>query len=192
MTDSIDQLAEEAARCRACPLGASRTHVVVGEGRVPSDLMVIGEGPGEREDQLGRPFVGRSGALLDRLIVEELGRPRSEVYIANVVKCRPPGNRDPRPEEVASCRPFLVRQLALVRPRVVILLGRIATSYLLGVATPLSRLRGQVIEQDGVRWVPTFHPAAALRGGAARLTEMRVDFARARLALEDDVRREPL
>jgi uracil-DNA glycosylase family 4 len=188
MTDSLALVAQEVAACRACGLAASRTHVVVGEGRAPNDLMVVGEGPGEREDELGRPFVGRSGELLDRLIVEELGRPRAEVYIANIVKCRPPGNRDPRPEEAASCRPFLDRQLALVAPRVVICLGRIATSYLLGVTTPLARLRGQVIERDGVRWIPTFHPAAALRGGAGRLTEMRVDFATARLALEGDAR----
>lgn len=190
MTDPLALLAEEIASCRACALGALRTHVVVGEGRVPSDLMVIGEGPGEREDALGRPFVGRSGALLDRLIVEELGRARSEVYIANIVKCRPPGNRDPRPEEAASCRPFLDRQLELVRPRLVILLGRIATSFVLELGSPLSAVRGRLLERDGVVWLPTFHPAAALRGGAARLTEMRVDFATARLALEDDARRD--
>jgi uracil-DNA glycosylase family 4 len=193
--EAMRRLVDEASGCRSCPLANTRTHVVVGEGAVPSDLMIIGEGPGAREDELGRPFVGRSGALLDRLIHEELGCTRAETYIANVVKCRPPNNRDPLPEEMDACAPWLDRQLALVAPRVIVLLGRIAVGRILGTKASLSSLRGQRFFMDSSTQrpedgsaivIPTYHPAYALRGGSARLTEMRVDFARARLILMGD------
>ncbi|MCL5053289.1 uracil-DNA glycosylase [Ferrimicrobium acidiphilum] len=185
MVDNLDLLIRDAQACQACALAASRTQVVVGEGCVPSDLMIIGEGPGAREDELGRPFVGRSGGLLDRLIAEELGRTREQIYIANVVKCRPPNNRDPRPEEMEACASLLDRQLKLVAPRVVLLLGRTAVGRVLGTKVPLGSLRGRLYDLGGVTVIPTYHPAFALRGGAARLTEMRVDFARVHLLLEE-------
>jgi DNA polymerase len=152
--------------------------------------MVVGEGPGREEDLQGRPFVGRSGQLLDRLLAEEAGLRRAEVYIANVVKCRPPGNRDPLPEEIAACRPFLDQQLALIGPRVVITLGNFATRLLLGTAEGISRLRGRSYPfgTDGAVLLPTYHPAAALRGGGEVVARMRADFVRARAALEATLR----
>ncbi|WP_298336899.1 uracil-DNA glycosylase [Ferrimicrobium sp.] len=183
MADSIALLCAQALVCQSCGLATTRTQVVVGEGEVPSDLMIIGEGPGAREDELGRPFVGRSGKLLDRLIQEELGRTRDQVYITNVVKCRPPNNRDPRPDEMHACAPWLERQIVLVDPRVILLLGKTAVSRVLGVTGSLTALRGRRHDRNGILVIPTYHPAYVLRGGATRLTEMRVDFARARLTL---------
>src|SRR6516225_11400515 len=133
---------QAASGCTLCALAAGRTTVVFGEGDPHADLMVVGEGPGREEDLQGRPFVGRSGQLLDRLLVEEAGLRRDEVYIANVVKCRPPGNRDPLPDEIAACRPFLDQQVALIGPRVLVTLGRFATHALLGTTEGIGRLRG--------------------------------------------------
>lgn len=185
MVDTIELLIRDARACHACALASTRTQVVVGEGSVPSDLMIIGEGPGAREDELGRPFVGRSGRLLDRLVEEELGLSREQIYIANVVKCRPPNNRDPSPSEMDACAPLLDRQIMLVAPRVLLLLGRTAVGRVLRTKSSLSSLRGRPHDLDGMTVIPTYHPAFVLRGGAARLTEMRVDFARTRLLLEE-------
>ncbi len=182
-TEDLAELIAAIGACQRCGLAAGRKHTVPGEGAVPAKLMFIGEGPGAREDELGRPFVGRSGALLDRLIEEEFGFGRENCYIANVVKCRPPGNRDPLDDEVDECSGYLARQLELVDPVVVVMLGRIAASRLLQRREPLKELRGQRFELGGRRYIPTYHPAAALRGGASVVTEMRVDFARARLAM---------
>ena len=159
--------------------------MVFGEGDPGADLMVIGEGPGREEDLQGRPFVGRSGQLLDRLLAEEAGLERAEVYIANVVKCRPPGNRDPLPDEIAACRPYLDQQVALISPRVIITLGNFATRLLLDTTEGITRLRGQAFPfgPDGAVLVPTYHPAAALRGGGEVVARMRADFVRARAAL---------
>jgi DNA polymerase len=175
----------EARSCLRCPLSKGRTTVVFGEGSPTADLMVVGEGPGREEDLQGRPFVGRSGLLLDRLLLEELGVERSAVYIANVVKCRPPGNRDPLPEEIDACRSWLETQLDLICPRVILTLGNFATRWLLGTAEGIRRLRGRVYpsSRPGVVIVPTYHPAAALRGGGEVLAEMRADFVRAKEAL---------
>jgi DNA polymerase len=147
--------------------------------------MVVGEGPGRDEDLQGRPFVGRSGQLLDRLLAEEAGLERAEVYIANVVKCRPPGNRDPVPEEIAACRPYLDQQITLIRPSVVLSLGNFSTKLLLDTKEGISRLRGRSYPfgPAGTVVVPTFHPAAALRGGGDVLAQMRADFVRAKQAL---------
>ncbi|MCU1491392.1 MAG: uracil-DNA glycosylase, family 4 [Acidimicrobiaceae bacterium] len=147
--------------------------------------MFVGEGPGREEDLAGEPFVGRSGQLLNRLITEELGMRRSECYIANVVKCRPPGNRDPEPAEVAACHHFLSGQLAEIGPRVVITLGNFASRSLLRTSEGITKLRGRVHPFGDAALVPTFHPAAALRGGGAVLAQMRADFVRAKLALGD-------
>jgi DNA polymerase len=175
-----------ASTCTRCALAAGRTTVVFGEGDPHADLMVVGEGPGREEDLQGRPFVGRSGQLLDRLLVEEAGLRRDEVYIANVVKCRPPGNRDPLPDEIAACRPFLDQQVALIGPRVLVTLGRFATHALLGTTEGIGRLRGRTYPfgNGGAVLLPTYHPAAALRGGGEVVARMRADFVRARAALD--------
>jgi DNA polymerase len=148
-----------------------------------ADLMFVGEGPGAEEDLQGLPFVGRSGRLLDQLILEEIGLTRDNCYIANTVKCRPPGNRDPLPDEIESCRPYLERQLDLIAPRVVVTLGNFATKLLLDTKEGITRLRGRSYPyRDGVL-VPTFHPAAVLRSGGQQLAQMRADLVRAKRAL---------
>jgi DNA polymerase len=156
--------------------------VVFGEGAPDADLLVVGEGPGREEDLQGRPFVGRSGKLLDRLLLEELGMRRSDCYIANVVKCRPPGNRDPQPDELAACRPWLEAQVELIQPRVVLTLGNFSTKLLLNTSEGIRRTRGRTYRDGpgGAVVVPTYHPAAALRGGGEVLAEMRADFVRAK------------
>ena len=173
--------------CTKCPLAEGRTTVVFGEGDPHASLMVVGEGPGREEDLQGRPFVGRSGQLLDRLLIEEAGLRREQVYIANVVKCRPPGNRDPLPDEIASCRPYLEQQVALIGPVVILTLGNFATKALLETDEGITRLRGRTFPfgPDGTVLVPTFHPAAALRGGGEVVAKMRADFVRARAMLDD-------
>jgi DNA polymerase len=173
-------LAAEAAGCTRCPLAATRTQVVFGVGDPGADLMFVGEAPGREEDLRGEPFVGRSGQLLDRLLVEELGIGREHVYIANVVKCRPPDNRDPRPEEIDACRPFLTEQVDLIAPKVVVTLGNFATKLLLGTDQGITKLRGASYPLGETTLVPTFHPAAALRGGGVVLAQMRADFVRAK------------
>ena len=157
--------------------------MVFGAGDPHARLMFVGEGPGAEEDRQGLPFVGRSGQLLDRLLVEELGTTRDAVYIANVVKCRPPGNRDPRPEEVDACSPWLDTQLELIEPAVVITLGNFAARRLLGSTEGITALRGRSYPFRSGVLVPTLHPAYALRGGGGVLAQMRADFVRAKLAL---------
>lgn len=184
---ALDDLRDDALGCVKCPLAKGRTQVVFGEGDPAAGMMVVGEGPGREEDRQGRPFVGRSGQLLDRLLREEAGLAREEVYIANVVKCRPPDNRDPRPEEIAACRPWLDEQVRLIAPRVVLTLGNFSTKLLLGTTDGIKRLRGQVYPwgDAGTVLVPTFHPAAALRGGGEVVAQMRADFVRAKRALTE-------
>ncbi len=188
---SLAELAVEASTCRRCPLSAGRTQVVWGEGDPSAGLMVVGEGPGADEDREGRPFVGRSGQLLERLLAEEAGLRRDQVYIANVVKCRPPGNRDPLPAEVEACRPYLEAQVDLVGPAVVLTLGNFATRLLLATSERISDLRGRTYPWGpaGTVVVPTFHPAAALRGGGEVRTKMRADIVRAKEALAGAGRR---
>jgi uracil-DNA glycosylase family 4 len=182
---ALDDLRADALGCVRCPLAEGRTQVVFGEGDPGADLLVVGEGPGREEDLQGRPFVGRSGQLLDRLLREEAGLERSQVYIANVVKCRPPDNRDPRPEEIAACRPYLDAQVRLIEPRVVLTLGNFSTKLLLGTTEGIKRVRGRVYPwgTTGAVLVPTFHPAAALRGGGEVVAQMRADLIRAKRAL---------
>ena len=179
----LAELAREAAGCTRCPLSAHRTQVVFGVGDPHADLMFVGEAPGRDEDLQGEPFVGRSGKLLDKLVLEELGVDRSRVYIANVVKCRPPDNRDPKPDEIASCRPYLEGQLASIAPLVVITLGNFATKLLLRTDLGITKVRGQAYPMDGWHLVPTYHPAAALRSGGAVVAEMRADLIRAKQLL---------
>ncbi|PKL93614.1 MAG: uracil-DNA glycosylase [Gemmatimonadetes bacterium HGW-Gemmatimonadetes-1] len=159
---SLDAVAESVAECRACPLCTGRTMTVPGEGNPAAGLMVVGEGPGEQEDLSGRPFVGRAGDLLDRMLLA-IDAARPTVFIANVVKCRPPRNRAPLPDERAACLPYLHQQIALVRPKVLLALGATAAEALLGVKKPLGALRLKVHRLDGIPLVVTYHPAALLR-----------------------------
>lgn len=170
-TAALDWEALEArvSVCTRCPLHAGRTRTVFGVGNRRADWLVIGEAPGAEEDRRGEPFVGRAGKLLDAMLLA-LGHERSEVYIANVVKCRPPQNRDPHPEEAASCAPYLDRQLALLRPKVILAVGRIAAQRLLDTEAPVSRLRGKVHRYGpgGTPLVVTWHPAYLLRRPEAK------------------------
>jgi DNA polymerase len=152
------------ADCRACGLCETRTQTVFGVGNREAALLVIGEAPGADEDREGEPFVGRAGQLLNRMLAA-IGLPRQQVYIANILKCRPPGNRDPRPEESLRCQPFLMRQIALVRPRVILTLGRISAQTLLGTDVPVGRLRGRwyALGPDSIPLRVTYHPAYLLR-----------------------------
>ncbi len=179
----LDELAIEASACTRCPLAGGRTTVVFGVGDPAADLMFVGEAPGRDEDLQGEPFVGRSGQLLDRLVLEELGLTRDRFYIANTLKCRPPANRDPRPEEIDTCRPFLDRQIELVDPKVVVTLGNFSTRLLLSTTERITALRGRTYPFAGRLLVPTFHPAAALRGGGEVLAKMRADLIRAKEAM---------
>ncbi len=158
--------------------------MVFGVGDPEAKLFLIGEGPGYDEDRTGEPFVGRSGQLLDRLVRQEIGIERSQYYIANVVKCRPPGNRDPKPAEIESCRPYLEAQLDAVSPKVVVTLGNFAARLLLDTRESIGRLRGRLYPYRGGVLVPTYHPAAALHsGGAMVVAAMRADLVRAKEAL---------
>ncbi|MCX7620439.1 MAG: uracil-DNA glycosylase [Acidimicrobiales bacterium] len=185
MPTRLEVLAMKARSCTNCSLaGLGRTQVVFGMGNPRADLMFVGEGPGAEEDKQGLPFVGRSGKLLDRLMQEEIGITRAECYIANVVKCRPPGNRDPLPEEISACRPYIEQQLEIIAPKVVVTLGRFSSHLLLSTKEPISKLRGRTYPFGAGVLVPTLHPAAALRGGGEPLAQMRADFIRAKQALE--------
>ena len=180
---SFAELAATASTCTKCPLAEHRTQVVFGVGDEHADLVFVGEGPGAEEDRQGIPFVGRAGQLLTRLI-EGIGLSRDDVYICNVVKCRPPGNRDPLPTEIEACRPYLDAQLDFLAPRVVVTLGNFATRLLLDTKEGITKLRGR--EQpyrDGRVLIPTLHPAAVLRNGGAALAQARADFVLVKRAL---------
>ncbi len=177
---TLRQLRETALVCTRCPLAEGRTQVVFGVGDPEADLLFVGEGPGREEDLAGEPFVGRSGKLLDRLMAEEIGVTRSACYIANVVKCRPPNNRNPAPDEIAACRPYLEAQIALIKPAVVVTLGNFATQLLLDTTDGIRRLRGSVYPYGSAHLVPTYHPAYVLRAGGEAMAEMRADLVRAK------------
>jgi len=161
-TESLEVIREDIGDCQRCKLCRSRTRIVFGSGSPRARLMFIGEGPGQEEDRAGEPFVGAAGQLLTRIIAAIKLR-REEVYIANVVKCRPPDNRTPAPEEIATCSPFLRRQITSIRPLFICTLGGCAAQTLLGTAEPISRLRGRLYDYEGIRVLPTFHPAYLLR-----------------------------
>ncbi len=165
-TTPLARLAAEAAGCTRCRLCETRTTVVFGEGSAHADVMVVGEAPGGEEDRTGRPFVGPAGRLLDLLLLS-VGFPRERVYICNVLKCRPPQNRDPRPDEVASCTPYLRSQIELIGPTVLLAVGRFAGQFLFGSEEAMGRMRGQVRESGGVPVVATYHPAYLLRSPQA-------------------------
>jgi uracil-DNA glycosylase len=167
MPTELEQVAAEAATCTRCDLHRSRTQVVFGQGDPHADLMFVGEAPGFHEDRQGLPFVGPSGQLLNRLL-GDIGLRREDVYICNVVKSRPPRNRDPQPEEIAACRPWLDAQIRLVDPKVVVTLGNFAAKTLLETTTGITRLRGRTFPFQGRVLLPTFHPAAALHAEGRR------------------------
>ncbi len=152
----------EVKSCPRCRLCETRTQTVFGEGDVDAKIFFIGEGPGETEDQTGRPFVGRAGQLLDKMIAA-MGLSRQQVYIANIVKCRPPANRAPAPDETAACTPYLLRQLEIVRPKVIVTLGLPASQYMLGSTLAMGKLRGQWHTWRGIKLMPTYHPSFVLR-----------------------------
>jgi uracil-DNA glycosylase family 4 len=153
---------EEVGECTRCKLSATRSTIVFGVGAEDTPLLFVGEAPGAEEDRRGEPFVGAAGQLLDRMIVA-MGWTRETVYIANVLMCRPPGNRDPQPDEVAECLPFLHRKIEAIRPRIIVALGKPATHALLSTTAPISALRGRFHEFRGIKVMPTFHPAFLLR-----------------------------
>jgi DNA polymerase len=163
---TLEELRAAIGDCRRCKLCAGRTHVVFGVGNRRAKLMFIGEGPGRDEDLQGEPFVGRAGQLLTDIITKGMGLKREDVYIANVVKCRPPENRNPEPDEVAACEPFLKKQIDLIRPQIIVALGKFAVQTLLQSKVPITRLRGKWHAYEGIKLMPTFHPAYLLRNPA--------------------------
>ena len=190
MDSSWQTFVTECESCQRCELAATRQHVVVWRGHVPSHLMLIGEGPGAEEDRQGKPFVGRSGQLLD-ILFTAFGLAENNYHIGNIIKCRPPGNRNPLEEEVQACRPLLERKIQFVKPQVIILLGGVAYKAFTGDQTPISRVRGKFFEQDGYYVMPTFHPAYVLRDNRQR-KKLWADIGIARRRLEELGLLEPL
>ncbi|MGH2556109.1 MAG: uracil-DNA glycosylase [Actinomycetota bacterium] len=187
MSMTLQELATEASTCTRCRLAKGRTQVVFGLGSPEAELMFIGEGPGYHEDKQGEPFVGAAGQLLTRLL-GEIGLRREDVWITNVVRCRPPGNRDPLPDEIEACMIFTAGTLENIRPRVLVTLGNFATRFVLDRQVSISRVRGQRFTIDGRTVIPTFHPAAVLHGGGESGTQMaalRSDFRLIREILEE-------
>ena len=167
VVDALEPLARAAEKCTLCRLAEQRRSVVFGEGDPRAAVMFIGEGPGADEDRTGRPFVGQAGQLLDRMIFA-MGFERSQVYITNIVKCRPPGNRDPKDDEVVPCAPYLDQQIELIAPKVLVALGKPASHRLTGTKKPISALRGRWLSYRGVPLMPLFHPAYMLRTPSAK------------------------
>jgi uracil-DNA glycosylase family 4 len=164
--EALRALRLEIGDCRRCKLAPHRANLVFGVGNPAARLVFVGEAPGADEDAKGEPFVGRAGQLLTEIITKGMGLRRDDVYIANVIKCRPPGNRNPEPDEVATCEPFLIRQLELIGPEVIVALGKFAAQTLLRTKTPITKLRGQWGDYRGIKVMPTFHPAYLLRNPA--------------------------
>ena len=171
--ETLAEVRGDLGDCRRCALAGGRTHIVFGVGDPDADLMFVGEGPGEEEDRRGEPFVGKAGQLLTRIVEGAFGKTRTEVYIANVVKCRPPNNRDPAPEEIAACLPFLKRQIASVRPRVLVVLGAVAAKTLLPGVRSIGAARGRLHDFDGIPVVATYHPAYLIRASGDPLLQLK-------------------
>jgi DNA polymerase len=157
----LAELNREILQCRRCRLHETKINYVPGEGSNRPDILFVGEGPGETEDQFGRPFIGKAGQLLDK-IIQKMGLRREEVFIGNVVKCRPPNNREPLKDEVDACLPFLLRQIAVLQPKVIVCLGRVALNNMLGSSYSMGRIRGQLLNFNGMPLIPTYHPAFLL------------------------------
>jgi uracil-DNA glycosylase family 4 len=164
-SESVDQLEATIKRCKRCPLGKTRTKFVFGVGNPDADIMFIGEAPGRDEDMQGIPFVGRAGKLLDKMLAE-IGLNRTDVYIANILKCRPPNNRDPEQDEVDQCLPYLMKQIKLIKPKAICSLGRIAAQRILKTNMALGAMRGRWFDYHGIKFMVTYHPAAILRSNS--------------------------
>ena len=184
---TVPDLAELEAACKdctKCALAATRTQVVFGRGDPSSDLVFVGEAPGAEEDAQGYPFVGRSGKLLDKLVLEEIGLERDRFFVMNTLMCRPPNNRDPLPEELDACRPWFDAKLDALQPKAIVTLGNFATKALLNTTEGITKTRGKTYDwRPGIVLVPTFHPAAVLRGNADAMAAMRADLVRAKKVL---------
>jgi uracil-DNA glycosylase family 4 len=163
MPNDLKDLENMVLNCHLCNLSKSRNNVVFGEGNPTTKIMFIGEAPGREEDIQGKPFVGRSGEILTKMIENVLNIKREEVYITNIVKCRPPQNRDPKIEEIESCKPYLLKQIEIINPKIIVTLGRIAFKYLLNNETPITKARGNLYDFMGIKVIPTFHPSYLLR-----------------------------
>ncbi|HIZ83862.1 MAG TPA: uracil-DNA glycosylase [Firmicutes bacterium] len=183
MNEKWNALEARCKACKACPLWETRTNVVFGDGNPDTDLMFIGEGPGQQEDLTGRAFVGRAGQLLDKFLAA-VDLDRSMVYIGNMVKCRPPQNRDPKPEETESCIGFLREQVRIIRPKIIVCLGRIAACRLIDPGFKVTRQHGEWIEKGGIRFMGTFHPAALLRNPGQKPAAFE-DFLKIRAAVDE-------
>jgi len=168
MPNKLQELEKICKNCTLCDLAKTRINVVFGEGNLNAKLMFIGEGPGEMEDKTGRPFVGRAGQLLTKIIENVLNLKRENVYIANIVKCRPPNNRVPTIEEAQTCKPYLLKQIDIVNPEILVCLGKTAFMYLLNSDIAISKVRGQIFEYKGKKVIPTFHPSYLLRNPSAK------------------------
>ena len=182
LDDIVTDIGPACTRCKLCTLG--RSQIVFGVGNPKARLMFVGEAPGEEEDKRGEPFVGRAGQLLTK-IIEAIGLTRDQVYIANVIKCRPPNNRNPEPDEVAACEPFLFRQIDVIQPKVIVPLGKFAAQSLLRTTDPITRLRGRSFDFRGATLIPTFHPAYLLRNPSAK-REVWEDMKKVRSILQAD------
>lgn len=168
LPNDLKQLKNIVQNCHLCQLSKTRKNVVFGEGDPNADIMFIGEGPGANEDETGKPFVGRAGELLTKIIENVLELKREDVYIANIVKCRPPGNRVPTPEEVESCMPYLIKQISIINPKIIITLGATAYNNLTNDTTPISKIRGEILTFANAKLIPTFHPSFLLRNPSAK------------------------
>lgn len=179
---TIEDLLTQATACKNCSLGEARQNVVFGEGNPRSAIMLVGEAPGEKEDLTGKPFIGRAGKVLDSVLAEA-GLPREDVFITSVIKCRPPKNRYPKPEEVSACMPILQRQIELIKPGIIVCLGNLATRSLIHSQAKITEVRGQWFNKEGIKIIPTFHPAAIFHD-RKKLEKIKEDFSRVKETYE--------
>ncbi len=168
LPNTLEKLEKQALECHLCKLSKSRTNVVFGEGNIDASIMFVGEAPGSNEDSTGKPFVGRSGELLTKMIENVLLIQREDVYITNIVKCRPIDNAEPTPTEAHTCQPYLLKQIKLIQPKFIVALGATAYHYLSGDETNISKVRGTIHKQDGYTLIPTYHPSYLLRNPSAK------------------------
>jgi len=168
LPDTLESLQKQAMNCHLCDLSKSRRKVVFGEGNPHADILIIGEGPGATEDSTGKPFVGRSGELLSKMLGNVLGLSRKDVYITNIVKCRPPNNRTPTPTEAHTCQPYLLKQIELIKPKLILTLGATAYHYLTGDDTGITKVRGSIHKHGNATLIPTYHPSYLLRNPSAK------------------------
>jgi len=168
LPQNLKELQQQTNNCHLCELSKSRTHVVFGEGNINAEVMFIGEGPGATEDSMGKPFVGKSGELLTKMVENVLLLKREDIYIANIVKCRPPNNRTPHEEEAYTCLPYLQRQIELINPRIIVTLGTTAYRYITNDPTGITQIRGTIYTQNGYKLIPTYHPSYLLRNPNAK------------------------